>query len=109
MRMSIIVLLIFHHHEHIGTIKAKIDSLEAECNMLRNLVLNLSKGSQSIASNYRMSTNFIHPELKEDDTIHQMLQGHGHRKSGVPSYQSGVGNRLIVTMFSTKSYVLQNN
>lgn len=42
--------------------------------MLRNLVLNLSKGSQSAASNYRMSTNSVHTELKEDDTVHQMLE-----------------------------------
>jgi hypothetical protein len=54
--------------------KQQIDTLEAECNMLRNMVLNLSKGSQFVASNHRMSTNSIQVEFKEEDIVHQMIK-----------------------------------
>jgi hypothetical protein len=59
--------------------KQQIDTLEVECNMLRNMVLNLSKGSQSAASNHGMSTNSTQVEFKEEDTIHQK-RGHGSWK-----------------------------
>jgi hypothetical protein len=57
--------------------KQKIDVLEAECNMLRNMVINLSKDSHFAASNHRMSTNFVQADLKEEDTIHQMMEDIG--------------------------------
>jgi hypothetical protein len=54
--------------------KRQIQVLEAECSMLRNMVCNLNKGSQSVASNFRMSMNYVPDEPKEEETIHQMLE-----------------------------------
>jgi hypothetical protein len=45
-----------------------------ECKMLRNLVLNLSKISQFVASNLKMSTNFVDREAKEEDIVHYKLE-----------------------------------
>lgn len=42
--------------------------------MLRNMVGNLSKVSHSTASNYRMSVNSAQEDLKEEDTVHQMME-----------------------------------
>lgn len=41
--------------------------------MLRNTVINLSKDSHSTASNLMMSTNSVQEDLKDDDTVHQMM------------------------------------
>jgi hypothetical protein len=54
--------------------KRQIQVLEVECSMLRNMVCNLSKGSHSAASNYRMSVNLTPDDLKEEETIHQMIE-----------------------------------
>lgn len=54
--------------------KQQIVVLEAECNLLRNMVLNLSKGAQSGASNQRMSVNSAPRELKEEDNVHQLAE-----------------------------------
>jgi len=35
---------------------------------------NINKGSQSVASNFRMSVNFVPDEPKEEETIHQMFE-----------------------------------
>lgn len=42
--------------------------------MLRNMVCNLSKGSHAAASNYRMSVNSSLDDLKEEKTVHQMIE-----------------------------------
>jgi len=54
--------------------KKNIDVLEVECNMLRNMVINLSKDSNFITSNHMMSTNYIQANLKEEDTIHERME-----------------------------------
>jgi hypothetical protein len=54
--------------------KQKIDVLEVECNMLRNMVINLTKDSHSVASNHKMSTNSIQVDLKEEHTVHHMME-----------------------------------
>lgn len=43
----------------------QIAVVEAECTLLRNMVLNLSKGDQSGASNQRQSVNSDRGEFKE--------------------------------------------
>jgi hypothetical protein len=48
----------------------QIQALEVECSMLRNMVYNINKGSQSIASNFRMPMNYIPNEPKEEETFH---------------------------------------
>lgn len=53
--------------------KQKIDVLEAECNRLSNMTINLIKDSQSVASNHRMLTTSVQVDLKED-TVHQMME-----------------------------------
>lgn len=42
--------------------------------MLRNMVCNLNKGSQSTASNFRMSVKFVPDKPKKEETVHQMLE-----------------------------------
>jgi peptidoglycan hydrolase CwlO-like protein len=51
--------------------KKKLDVLEAECNMLRNLVLNLHKDSLSTTSNHQISINSAREDPKEEETVHQ--------------------------------------
>jgi len=48
----------------------KISTLEVECNMIRNLVLNLCKDVEYGASNQRLFVNPCHGELKEEDIVH---------------------------------------
>lgn len=48
--------------------------LEAEYNLLRNMVLNLSKGDQSGVSNQRLSVNSTQGELMEEETVHQLAE-----------------------------------
>jgi len=52
----------------------QIQALEEECSMLRNMVYNLNKGSQCIASNFRMPKNFVLNEEEEKETFHQILK-----------------------------------
>lgn len=52
--------------------RQKIDVLEAESSMLRNVVINLAKDFQSTASNQRISINSVQEDLKEEETIHQL-------------------------------------
>lgn len=54
--------------------KSQIQVLEAECSMLRNMVCNLNKGSQSAAFNFKMSVNSVPDDPKEEETIHQILE-----------------------------------
>jgi hypothetical protein len=54
--------------------KHKIDVFEAKCSMLRNMVHNLSKGSHSISSNHIMSVDSVQEDLKEEDSVHQMME-----------------------------------
>jgi hypothetical protein len=49
-----------------------MDILEAECNMLRNIALNLHKDSLSTASNNKTSTNSTHVEVQEEEIMHQI-------------------------------------
>jgi len=53
-------------------LKRKISILEAECNMLRNMVLNLTKGKHSRASNQVQSVNSNCEGWKEEETVHQL-------------------------------------
>jgi hypothetical protein len=55
-------------------LKHQISTLEVECNMIRNLVVNLCKDAQSGASNQRLSINSGHGELKEEDIVHQLIE-----------------------------------
>lgn len=52
--------------------KQKVDELEADCRMLRNMVINMSKDSQSEALNRRMSITSGQVDLMEEDTVYQM-------------------------------------
>jgi hypothetical protein len=73
----------FHENEHhcltqnpiimntLAQQKQQIDSSEAMCNMLRNLVLKLIKISQSTTSNHKISTNIIHQMLEDMDIGNQ--------------------------------------
>lgn len=75
-----------HENEHqaisqfasiLGTLvqqKQPIATLEAECSMLQNMVVNLSKGTQSGPSNQRMSINLAQEDFKEEDAIHQLIE-----------------------------------
>lgn len=54
--------------------KRQIQVLKAKCSMLRNMVCNLNKSSQSAASNFRMSVKSVPDEPKEEETVHQMLE-----------------------------------
>jgi hypothetical protein len=54
--------------------KRQIQVLEAKCSMLRNMVCNLNKSSQSAACNFRMSVKSVPDEPKEEETVHQMLE-----------------------------------
>lgn len=49
-----------------------MDIFEVECNMLRNLVVNLHKDTPSTASNNRATDNSVHTGLKEDEIVHQV-------------------------------------
>jgi hypothetical protein len=42
--------------------------------MLQNMVVNLSKGTQSGPSNQRMSINLAQEDFKEEDAIHQLIE-----------------------------------
>jgi hypothetical protein len=42
--------------------------------MLRNMVINLSKDSHLATSNHIISTNSVQADLKEEDTMHKMLE-----------------------------------
>jgi hypothetical protein len=52
--------------------KKNIDSLELECNMPWNMVINLSKDALSTSSNHRMSINSVRAEFMEEDAAHQL-------------------------------------
>jgi len=54
-------------------LKQKISILEVECDVIRNLVVNLCKDAQSRASSYRLSTNSGHGVPKEEDIVHGLL------------------------------------
>lgn len=69
--------------------KQKIDELEVECNMLRNMIINLSKDSHSAASNHRMPTNSLQADPKEEDTVHQMLKDMGNENQNSLSTNHG--------------------
>jgi uncharacterized protein YaaN involved in tellurite resistance len=55
-------------------LKKKIAILEAECGMIRNLVVNLHKYSYFGVSNKRMFVNLGHGEPKEEDMMHQLFE-----------------------------------
>jgi hypothetical protein len=38
------------------------------------MVINLSKGSHFVASNYETSTNSVKADFKEEDTVHQVME-----------------------------------
>jgi hypothetical protein len=46
--------------------------MEIECNMLRNLAVNLIKDPHSSASNNMMFFNFVQADFNEEETIHQI-------------------------------------
>jgi hypothetical protein len=52
----------------------RLDILEAQCNMLWNLALNLCKDSFSFASNNKDQANFAQVELKEEEMVHQLKE-----------------------------------
>jgi hypothetical protein len=64
----------FHNHQYFSSIETTNPPLVRVCDMVKNLVPNLSKSSQSAASNFRMSTKFVHMEIKEDGTIQGMFE-----------------------------------
>jgi hypothetical protein len=59
-----------------GTLQQKqqIATLEAECSLFRNMVVNLRKDAQLGASNQRMSMSSRRGELKEEDIVHQLIK-----------------------------------
>jgi hypothetical protein len=46
--------------------------MEAKCNMLLNLALNLHNDTLSTTSNNKVLVNFIQDEFKEEETVHQL-------------------------------------
>lgn len=74
--------------------KQKVDELEAEWRLLRNMVINLSKDMQSAASNQRISINSGQAELKEEDTVYQMLEDMDLKKqNSIQSWTGGSNQR----------------
>jgi hypothetical protein len=61
-------------HGYPSSIEATNPSVGSRVLHVRNMVCNLSKGSHSTASNYRMSVNLAQEDLKEEDTVHQMME-----------------------------------
>jgi hypothetical protein len=54
--------------------KKWLDILEVECNMLRNLALNLRRDSLSSASNDKDPTIPSHAKQKDEDMVHQLKE-----------------------------------
>jgi hypothetical protein len=50
--------------------KHKNNEVEVECSMLKNMVINISNFSHSIASNHIMSTIFVQEDPEEEDKVH---------------------------------------
>lgn len=55
-------------------VKHQLVILEAECNMIKNLMENLHKDAQSGASNQGLSVNPGQGEQKEEDTVQQFIE-----------------------------------
>jgi hypothetical protein len=57
-----------------------------ECIFLRNMVTNMSKGAHSSTSNQILFMNSTHGDLKERDTMHQLVENMEFEPQGlVPS------------------------
>ena len=54
--------------------KKKVDEWEVECRMLKNLVINIIKDSQSTTLNKIMSINYEYDDLREEDIVYQILE-----------------------------------
>jgi len=52
--------------------KKRINILEDECNMVRNLALNLHKQSHSATSNNQAYDNSMKMNYKEEEIVHQL-------------------------------------
>jgi hypothetical protein len=55
-------------------LKQEIENIEAECVMLRNLVVHLRKDAYSRASNQRVLVNYGQEALKEEDIVHRLFE-----------------------------------
>lgn len=60
--------------------------LEVECNMVRNMALNLCKESQSTTSKYRSLDNLVKGNRIEEERLHQLIEPMNlEQKNSLPS------------------------
>jgi hypothetical protein len=69
--------------------KQKISTLKAECNMLWNMVINISKDMHSTASDKKTSVNSAHADLKEEETVCQLKDEMDTRLQNSPPSNAG--------------------
>jgi hypothetical protein len=54
------------------SLEEKNQYIEVECNMLRNMVVNLNKDMHSTTSTKKKIVNSSHANLKEEEIVHQL-------------------------------------